>query len=66
MRLKELQINLESGKIELDAFSLDSPHVIVIAGGKAKAVELPPFGETVVVTHQNKVKRLRYEEGEEF
>ncbi len=66
MRLKELQIDLNSGKIELDTFSLESPHMIVVSGGKAKAVELPAFGETIVITHQNKVKRLRYEEGEEF
>ncbi|PAE96756.1 XtrA/YqaO family protein [Shouchella clausii] len=66
MRLKDLPIDLESGRIELDILELESPCLIVLGGGKAKIAELPAYGETVVVTHQNKVKRLRFEEGEEF
>ncbi|WP_342768756.1 XtrA/YqaO family protein [Sinobaca qinghaiensis] len=34
--------------------------------GKAKLKELPKHGETKVITHQWKVKRIRYEEGEDF
>ncbi|MBX0358937.1 XtrA/YqaO family protein [Halobacillus sp. Nhm2S1] len=34
--------------------------------GKTKITTLPDHGETKVITHQGKVKRIRYDEGEEF
>ncbi|WP_435874422.1 XtrA/YqaO family protein [Priestia megaterium] len=34
--------------------------------GKARLTELPHDGETKVITHQGKVKRVKFNEGEEF
>ncbi|WP_245671858.1 XtrA/YqaO family protein [Desulfuribacillus stibiiarsenatis] len=42
------------------------PCAIIISNGQAKITELPDFGETVIVTHQAKVKRVKFDEGEEF
>ncbi|KYD17873.1 hypothetical protein B4168_2434 [Anoxybacillus flavithermus] len=39
---------------------------IVVCDGKAKIAELPAYGETKIITHQGKVKRIRFDEGEEF
>ena len=66
MRLKDVEINLQSGKIELNTLELDKPCVIVVAGGKVRMTELPPHGDTTIVTHQGKVKRVKWDEGEEF
>jgi hypothetical protein len=40
--------------------------VIVIGNGKVKFTDLPEHGETTIVTHQGKVKRVKWDEGEEF
>ncbi|MBM0064949.1 XtrA/YqaO family protein [Alkalicoccobacillus gibsonii] len=66
MRLKDVEINLQSGTIELNTFEVDKPCMIVIAGGKVRMTELPTHGGTTVVTHQGKVKRVTWDEGEEF
>lgn len=39
---------------------------IIVCDGKAKLTELPSHGETKIVTHQGKVKRVKFDEGEEF
>ncbi|KIL72528.1 hypothetical protein SD78_4113 [Bacillus badius] len=39
---------------------------IVICNGKAKVADLPQHGETKIITHQGKVKRVKWDEGEEF
>lgn len=63
---EEIQLDLDSNKLEFDIMNMPSSCVIVICDGKAKLRELPPFGEYKIVTHQGKVKRMRREEGEEF
>jgi hypothetical protein len=40
--------------------------VIVIGNGKVKFTDLPEHGETTIVTHQGKIKRVKWDEGEEF
>ncbi|KKB34390.1 hypothetical protein QY97_02463 [Bacillus thermotolerans] len=39
---------------------------LVICDGKVKVADLPQHGETKIVTHQGKVKRVKWDEGEEF
>lgn len=43
-----------------------NPICIIYGSGKARIVELPIHGETKLVTHQGKVKRVKFDEGEEF
>ncbi|MFA9459105.1 XtrA/YqaO family protein [Halalkalibacter sp. AB-rgal2] len=66
MRLKNVEINPNSGKIEVDILKEDKPFVIVVSDGRARLTELPSHGETKLVTHQGKVKRVKFDEGEEF
>ncbi|MER2190639.1 MAG: XtrA/YqaO family protein [Solibacillus sp.] len=65
MRMQELEINVE-GKLYIDIMDLPDSCVIVLSNGKAKVAELPAFAETKIVTHQGQVKRIRWDEGEEF
>jgi NAD kinase len=66
VRLRELTINPSTMKIEIDIMEQKGSFAIVICDGKAKITELPAYGETKIITHQGKVKRIRFEEGEEF
>ncbi|MGJ9384274.1 XtrA/YqaO family protein [Salipaludibacillus sp. CF4.18] len=66
MRMKDLEINSETGRIELDTKNYAKPVIIMISDGKAKQTVLPDHGETKVITHQGKLKRVRFDEGEEF
>lgn len=65
MRMKELEIDSQN-ILKLDIMELPKLCVIVLSGGKAKITESPPFAETKIVTHQGKVKRVKWDEGEEF
>ncbi|MER2058180.1 MAG: XtrA/YqaO family protein [Niallia sp.] len=65
MRMKELEIN-SAGLLSIDIMKLPESCVIVLSNGKAKITELPAFAETKIVTHQGQVKRIRWDEGEEF
>lgn len=65
MRLREIEVKVNNDKIELDIEG-DKPFCVVYCGGKAKIAELPTHGETKVITHQGKVKRVKFDEGEEF
>ncbi|MGG3573227.1 XtrA/YqaO family protein [Bacillus gobiensis] len=38
----------------------------MVSKGTAKMTKLPPHGETKIITHQGKVKRVKFDEGEEF
>jgi len=40
--------------------------VIIISNGKAKLSELPAFAETKITTHQGKVTRVKWDEGDTF
>jgi hypothetical protein len=66
MNSKDIRLNADTKKIEIDIMKLPKSCVVVISEGKAKIRELPPFGEYKIITHQGKVKRMRKEEGEEF
>ncbi|MFD2924192.1 XtrA/YqaO family protein [Halobacillus naozhouensis] len=68
MRLNEANVNIDNGKlsIETDLLGGNSPFCVVYCGGKAKITTLPDHGETKVITHQGKVKRVKFDEGEEF
>lgn len=66
MRLKELKINPSTKKIEIDIMESNGTFAIVVCDGKAKIAELPTYGETKIITHQGKVKRVKFDEGEEF
>lgn len=66
MRLKNVTINPESSRLELDIMQLPESFVVVVCEGKARLTELPTHGETKIVTHQGKVKRVKFDEGEEF
>ncbi|WP_208379668.1 XtrA/YqaO family protein [Alkalibacillus almallahensis] len=53
---RQISVNIEG----------DEPFCIVYSDGKAKITKLPTHGETKVITHQGKVKRVKFDEGEEF
>lgn len=40
--------------------------VVIIDEGKVKLVHLHKHGEVRIITHQGKVKRVKFEEGEHF
>ncbi|SFM28813.1 hypothetical protein SAMN04487943_11237 [Gracilibacillus orientalis] len=68
MRLENVNIEDEGKefniKIPIKAGNL--PFVVVYCNGIAKKTYLPDHGETKVITHQGKVKRVKFDEGEEF
>lgn len=66
MRLKEVEFNLDTLTAEIDVKGSETPFIMIVSNGKVKKVELPLFGEIKVITHQGKVTRVRFEEGEEF
>lgn len=69
MRLKNLEINPRSMRLEIDILKYmenSKSFAIVVCDGKAKLTELPEHGETKIVTHQGKVKRVKFDEGEDF
>lgn len=63
--MQDLEINVE-GRLLVDIMELPDSCVIVLSQGKAKVAELPAFAETKIFTHQGQVKRIRWDEGEEF
>lgn len=65
MRMKELEIN-SNGTLNLDIMELPETCLIVLSKGVAKVSELPAHAETKIITHQGQVKRVRWDEGEEF
>ena len=66
MRLREIYINQETMKIEIDLLEYIGNFAVIVCEGKAKLTRLPKHGETKIITHQGKVKRVKYDEGEEF
>ncbi|KKI91263.1 hypothetical protein WQ54_15675 [Bacillus sp. SA1-12] len=66
MRLQELKINPSTMRLEVDIMELKGSFAIVLCEGKAKITELPSHGETKIITHQGKVKRDKFDEGEAF
>ncbi|WP_144634172.1 XtrA/YqaO family protein [Priestia megaterium] len=66
MRLQEIKINVDTMKLEIDIMKQKRNFAIVVCGGQAKLTELPYHGETKIITHQGKVKRVKFDEGEDF
>ncbi|MFS0674244.1 XtrA/YqaO family protein [Ornithinibacillus sp. 179-J 7C1 HS] len=64
MRLEDLPI--KKGALIIDINERDKPFVVVYCQGKARITYLPEHGETKIITHQGKVKRIKFDEGEEF
>ncbi|MGD6956484.1 XtrA/YqaO family protein [Rossellomorea aquimaris] len=66
MRLSDLEINPSTLKLEIDIMDKEGSFAVVVCNGRAKITELPAHGETKIITHQGKVKRVKFDEGEEF
>lgn len=64
MRLRD--IPFENGNLKVDIKRGEETFIVVYCQGEAKLTYLPEHGETKVITHQGRVKRIRFEEGEEF
>ena len=65
MRMREIEIH-STGELKLDIKDLPNNCILIISEGKAKLTELPVFAETKIITHAGKVKRVKWDEGEEF
>ena len=66
MRMREVSTDDKTGSINIDVSNFDKPVLIMVSEGKVKQTELPDFGETKIITHHGQVKRVKFEEGEEF
>ncbi|KYG30427.1 XtrA/YqaO family protein [Alkalihalobacillus trypoxylicola] len=66
MKTKNLSYDDQTGYIKLDIFEEKEPYVIVVGDGKVKQATLPEFGETKIITHQGKIKRMKFDIGEDF
>ncbi|MEH7392418.1 XtrA/YqaO family protein [Bacillus sp. JJ1474] len=66
MRLQKIEINPGTNLLEIDIINRKGSFAIVVCDGKARLTELPVHGETKIITHQGKVKRVKFDEGEEF
>ncbi|MDL4842817.1 XtrA/YqaO family protein [Aquibacillus rhizosphaerae] len=67
MRLNSLPLEINDKKIQIDVdLEGNRPFCVVYCEGQAKFTYLPDHGETRVITHQGKVKRVKFDEGEEF
>jgi NAD kinase len=66
MRLQNLDINPSTMKLEIDIMEQKGSFAIVVCDGKARITTLPDHGETKIITHQGKVKRVKFDEGEDF
>jgi hypothetical protein len=65
LRLNDLEINPSTQKLEIDIME-EKSFVVIVCNGIAKVTDLPTFGETKIITHQGKVKRVKFDEGEDF
>jgi len=66
MRLVDIVINKKSMKLEIDLLENNGNFAVIVSDGKAKLTKLPEHGETKIVNHQGKVRRIKFDEGEEF
>ncbi|EST12135.1 XtrA/YqaO family protein [Sporolactobacillus laevolacticus] len=53
-------------QLNIDIIGNREPFAIVARDGKARMTKFPKHGEKIIVTHQVKVKRVKWDEGEEF
>ena len=66
MRLQDIDVNPKTNRLEIDIMEENDSFAIVVCDGKARIAKLPQHGETKIITHQGKVKRVKWDEGEEF
>ncbi|QHZ46352.1 XtrA/YqaO family protein [Bacillus sp. NSP9.1] len=66
MRLKELKLHVSTEGLKVDIMEGEENFAIIVSHGVAKMVKLPLHGETKIITHQGKVKRVKFDEGENF
>lgn len=66
MRLKELEVNHITNRLELEVFKNSTNFAIIVCDGEIKMAELPNYGEVKIITHQGKVKKVKFDEGEDF
>ncbi|MFB5283899.1 XtrA/YqaO family protein [Peribacillus sp. Hz7] len=66
MRLQNIDIDPSTMRLEVDIMSQKGSFAVVVCDGKARLTRLPEHGGTKIITHQGKVKRVKFDEGEEF
>ena len=66
MHLQNIDIDPSTMRLELDIMEQKGSFAIVVCDGKAKLTRLPEHEETKIITHQGKVKRVKFDEGEDF
>ena len=66
MRLQNIDIDPSTMLLQVDIMSQKGSFAIVVCDGKARLTQLPEHGETKIITHQGKVKRIKFDEGEDF
>lgn len=65
-RLKTIEITPGTNRLEIDTMEQKGNFAVVVCDGRARNTELPIHGETKIITHQDKVKRVKFDEGEDF
>lgn len=65
MRLQDVNIS-ETGELKLDIMELPASCALIISEGRVKLMELPSHAQTSIVTYKGKVKRVNFDEGEDF
>ncbi|ANU28439.1 hypothetical protein I858_015725 [Planococcus versutus] len=65
MRMEPVEIS-ETGELKLDIMELPTSCFLIISEGKVKIGKLPAHAETSIVTYKGKVKRVNFDEGEDF
>ncbi|OHX38843.1 XtrA/YqaO family protein [Cytobacillus oceanisediminis] len=65
-RLKTIKINPRTNRLEIDIMEQKGSFAVVVCNGKARLTVLPSHGETKIITHQGIVKRVKFDEGEDF
>ncbi|MBU5212480.1 XtrA/YqaO family protein [Heyndrickxia oleronia] len=66
MSLKDIEINPITIRIEVDIKTQSNSFLIVVCDGKARITNLPHYGEAKIITRQEKVKRVKFDKGEDF
>ncbi|MGN7327926.1 XtrA/YqaO family protein [Bacillus pumilus] len=65
--MKDLRLqDIPSKIIDIETLTKKGPIVLVISDGKVRFSPLPSHGETKIVTHDDKVTRVNFNEGELF
>lgn len=66
MRLENIEIYPSTMKLKIDIMKYKNSFTVIVCDGRAKITAQPDRGETKIVTPQGKVKRVKFDEGEEF